>query len=295
MTQVLWVVTGVLLTVIAALCLKIHLLRKGARELAQAFAERLAEDSNTLIDLSTRDRVMRRLAAAINEQLRLLRRQRQKYLHGDRELKEAVSNISHDLRTPLTAICGYLELLEQEPQSAQVRRYLDQIRNRTQALRQLTEELFRYSVLASVQQQAREPVNLCRALEESLAASYGMLTQRGICPHVTLPEQPVVRQLDGRALGRVLENVLSNACKYSDGDLEVCLTPQGSISFENAAAELTPLLAARLFDRFYTVQTGRDATGLGLSIAKLLTERMGGTVRAEYQNGRLRITLAFPE
>lgn len=122
--------------------LKIHLLQKSAKEIREAFSHRLETDTNTLIDISSHDKEMRKLAASINEQLCLLRIQRHKYQTGDKELKEAVTNISHDLRTPLTAVCGYMDLLQKEEKSEKVTRYLDLIANRIEAMKQLTEELF---------------------------------------------------------------------------------------------------------------------------------------------------------
>lgn len=138
MEGLLVAVIGILLVVIIVLWIKIYLLQKGAQEIYEAFSERLVTDTNTLIDISTNDKYMRKLATAMNEQLRLLRKQRHKYLNGDRELKEAVTNISHDLRTPLTAICGYMDLLVSEEKSETVTRYLSLIANRTEALKQLT-------------------------------------------------------------------------------------------------------------------------------------------------------------
>ena len=94
---------------------------------------------------------------------------------------------------------------------------------------------------------------------------------------------------------RIFGNIISNALKYSDGDLSVVMKPDGTIIFANKAAGLTPVLAGRLFDRFYTVETGSQSTGLGLAIAKQLCERMGGSIRADYQEGKLIITLFFPK
>ena len=88
---------------------------------------------------------MRHLANTINRQLRKLRTERRRFQQGDLELKNAVTNISHDLRTPLTAICGYLELLEQEEKPETVSRYIGIIKDRVDILAQLSEELFRYS------------------------------------------------------------------------------------------------------------------------------------------------------
>ena len=134
----LWLFISGLILVIISLFIKIHLLRKSAKEIECSFSERLLTDSNTLIDISSNDKRMRHLANEINIQLRKLRDERRKFQLGDLEVKAAMTNISHDLRTPLTAICGYLDLLEQEEKSETVNRYTAVIRNRTEMLKQLT-------------------------------------------------------------------------------------------------------------------------------------------------------------
>ena len=305
MTGSLLAAIGVLLIVIAVLAVKVYTLRKAASEIAEAFSARLREDTNTLIDISSRDRKMRELAETVNRELKLLRRQRQQFVNGDRELKEAIAGVSHDLRTPLTAIHGYLELLEREELSDDAARYVAQIRDRAEALRELMEELFRYSVVASTPEVSPEPVNLCWVLEDSLISFYGAFTQRGITPVISLPEEDLAeaspsksgvwRDLDPSALSRIFGNIISNAIKYSDGDFAVTLTPDGTVTFANTAAALSSVDVGKLFDRFFTVDSARKSTGLGLSIAKLLTERMHGTIGAEYAEGRLVITVRFLE
>lgn len=274
---------------------KIVLLRRSAEELRQGLQERLETDTNTLLSIPSRDSAMCRLASDLNAQLRLLRRERQQYQNGDKELKDAVTNIAHDLRTPLTAICGYLDLLEGEEKSEAAERYLTLIRGRTDHLRGLTEEFFRYSaVLSAEEKEKRESVSLNRAVEESLAAWYGVLSTKGIAPEVHIPEAPVTRKLNREALSRILGNVLSNAAKYSPGDLRVILTESGTLAFSNAAPALTPVLTEKLFDRYFTVESGGQGTGLGLSIARHLMERMGGTITAEWHEGILTVCLQFP-
>lgn len=291
----LWVLAGILSVIIVFLSVRLYLMRKAAKEIESAFADRLAADTNTLIDISSRDRAMRRLAAAVNTQLRKLRSERHRYQQGDAELKDAVTGISHDLRTPLTAICGYLDLLEKEEKSKKAERYLSVIQSRTEALKQLTEELFRYSLVASVHgDTVLEVIVLNHVLTDSLSAYYGALKSSGITPQITLPETNVSRRLDKNAVARILGNVISNAVKYSAGDLDVTLTESGEIIFSNAAPALDKVQAEKLFDRFYTVETAKKSSGLGLSIAKVLTEQMNGSITARYDKGRLCIHLLFP-
>lgn len=290
-----WVLAAGLALLALGLGIKVALLRHGIKGLRRDLVERRGQDTNTLLSLPCRDRELRRLASALNQELRALRKERLRYQQGDKELKEAVVNISHDLRTPLTAISGYLQLLKSQELPPDAQRYLGQIESRTESMKRLTEELFRYSVVMSEENLAREPVDLRRAVEEALLSFYGALEGRGIEPQVRLPETPVIRQLDPAAVNRVLGNILTNALKYSAGDLEVTLEESGRLTFSNAAPGLDPVAAGRLFDRFYTVEAARNSTGLGLSIAKVLTERMGGTLEAVYEAGRLTLTADFPK
>lgn len=283
-----------LAAVIAALLLYLLSLRLSLKETARELDNKLKTDTNTLISISSGDRAMRALAAQINSQLRALRKERLKLQHGDMELKAAVTGISHDLRTPLTAMCGYLDLLEQEPLSDNARRYLAVLRERTGAMKNLTEELFRYSVIISADDEPDlENVCLNDILEQSLAGLYGTLTGHGIVPVIDMPERKIMRTLDVGALRRIFDNILSNAAKYSDGDLSVSLSPDGTVSFENSSRELDAVQTAHLFDRFFTVNNSRGGTGLGLSIAKQLTEKMNGQITAEYSGGRLRVCVRF--
>ena len=277
-----------------ALLIKIYWFKKAARELSDGISEHLESETNTLIGISSRDQAMLSLAKTVNVQLAALRKERNQYQQGNAELRIAVTNISHDIRTPLTAICGYLELLEKEEKSDTAERYIAIIQARAETLKQLTEELFRYSVILSTQEYKEEPVDLKAVLEESLAAFYTVLTDRGITPNVQMPEKKVVCLLDRTALSRVFSNLLQNALKYSDGDLNIELTESGGITFSNTAAELTEVQVGRLFDRFYTVEAARNSTGLGLSIARALVEQMHGTISASYEDSKLFIHILFP-
>ncbi len=292
----LWVSIGILIAIIIALLVKIHILQKSVKEIEIAVVDRLVTDTNVLVDISSSDKNVRRLANTINGQLRKLRTERRRFQQGDLELKNAVTNISHDLRTPLTAICAYLELLEQEEKSETVNRYIEIMKERVDILKQLSEELFRYSVILSTKDNiTKEQVIINTVLEESMAAFYTVLTERNIVPEIQISETKVVRMLDRSALSRVFSNLISNVIKYSDGDLKIVLSENGEIAFSNMASGLDEIQVGRLFDRFYTVEAARKSTGLGLTISKTLVEQMKGMISATYENNRLSIHIFFPD
>ena len=138
-----------------------------------------------------------------------------------------------------------------------------------------------------------EPVNISATLEEAIAAQYINLCKAGITPVIQMPDAAVVRNLNRDGLARVLSNLITNAVRYSDGDLSIVLTEEGRISLANTASKLDEVQVGQLFDRFYTVESARSSTGLGLSIAKVLTEHMGGRIYASYEGKRLTITIDF--
>lgn len=280
--------------IIFLLIIKIYLLKKSAREIKNQLAERLSTDTNTLIGISSGDRDMRNLASGLNEQLKILRREYIRCQHGDTELKNAVTNISHDLRTPLTAISSYLDLLETNPEKSE--QYTAIIRERTETLNQLTEELFRYSVITSPEYDTTsEPAVLNSILEESILSYYAALQEHGITPEIEITEKKIIRNINKNAMSRVFSNLLNNAVKYSDGDLQVKMSDNGIIIFSNSSARLNEVQVERLFDRFYTVENARKSTGLGLSIAKILVKQMNGDITARYENHKLSIRIVFPD
>lgn len=105
----------------------------------------------------------------------------------------------------------------------------------------------------------------------------------------------IVRKLSLSALSRIFSNLINNAIKYSDGDLEIFLSEKGEIVFLNTASGLDYMQVSKLFERFYTVEDMQKSTGLGLSIVKKLVEQMEGSIMAEYRDKKLIISVCFPE
>lgn len=287
---------GSLFMVVILLLIKINLLQKSAKEIKDALGHILKSETNSLIDISSRDKYLCELAESINIELRKLRSERQGYEQGNLQIKESITNISHDLRTPLTAICGYLDLLESEEKSEKAKEYIKIIENRTKVLTELTDELFKSSLINSIiSKESYEDVVLNNVLAETISGYYIVLKERKINPEIYMPEGDIVSKLNRKALSRIFENIIGNAIKYSDGDLKIVLSEDGEITFSNYASKLNEIEVGKLFNRFYTVETRKKSTGLGLSIAKVLTEEMNGRIKAEYCDGKIKISLLFSE
>ena len=277
--------------------IKIRYLRKGYDELTENIKDQVSGKTGVPVTLSTSDPKARRCAEVLNRELKVLNEERVRFDGGNQTVKDAVTGISHDLRTPLTAIRSYLEMIEEEPDEEVRKEYLERIRNRTDALSELTEELFKYTTSSDqsnrISEDTTEEQDIRRILEECLISFYAAFGKKGIEPDITMPETPVIARCRRRDANRIFENIISNALKYSEGNVTVTMTDDATVTFENPAPSLTPLMVSKLFDRYYTVNDAKGSTGLGFSIARELTEQNGGTIEAVMEDEKLRIILKF--
>ena len=288
-----WLIGG-LLIIVLILAAWLAYLRASIRELDWQLVAQSQTTTNRLLTVISRDRALRHFTHTLNQQLADTRLARQRYTAGDNALKQAITNVAHDLRTPLTTINGYLELLEKEPQSAVTQRYLAIIIERTNAMNQLTEALFQYS-LAKVNNGALTitTVNLTDAVAAALAAQYAVFRDRQIVPAVQLPEAPVPRALDATAMQTVLANIFQVVVHYQPSRVQVVLTTAGTLTVTFSAAALDMGKVGRLFDQYDSVEMARPAGGLGLATARTLVAQMAGTLTAAYQAGACTITMTF--
>lgn len=293
MNTILVILLTACIIIIAALALKIRNMQNSLDEIS-ARIEKISDDStNILIDVSSQDKHLKKLAKVLNSEFKKMRRTYIKYTCGDREFKNSITNISHDIRTPLTAICGYLDMLKNEKMSDDARRYTDIICDRASEMITLTNDFFKYTLALNTEKSNTESIDIKSVLEDTIISFYGMLTKNGIELTLSLCEHEVIKDIDKVLLTRVFENIIYNAVKYSDGDLKISLDSDGNITFENYASSLQGIDVLKLFDRFFTVNNARSSSGLGLSIAKQLTEKMDGEIDAHYKNNILCIRLHF--
>ena len=298
--EILIVVCIVLAIALIIAVIKIALLKRGYDELTDNIEDQVRGKTQIPVTLTTADSHARRTAETLNHELAKLQDLRNEYLDGNRKVAQAVTEISHDIRTPLTAINSYLDLMKDEENEALKQEYLERIKSRTLSLSDLADELFKYSTSTDptrypVQSEevSSEPIDICRTLEECILSFYAAFKGKGIEPEIELPDEPVYVLCDKKSANRIFENIISNAIKYANDSLCVRLNSDGTAVFSNPAPDLTPVSAAKLFDRYFTVKEGSNSTGLGFSIAKELIVRNGGTIESELIDGVLSIKVHF--
>lgn len=281
-----------LLLIIILILFKLHFINKSIREIRTSFSEILNSDTNSLLTISTNNKEIKKLTNDLNSELKDLRRQKLQYENGNQELKRNITNISHDLRTPLTAINGYIDLIKENNNADKQKEYLETIERKTNDLIELTETLFDFSkTMDTGVKIKKEKSCINELLEETLANYYIVFKEKNIQPKIEICTEKIYRNIDKNSIIRVFENILSNVTKYSNGDCEVILTNNGKITFSNKATSLDATTVEKIFDRYYTVENAKKSTGLGLSIAKQLVELNGGKIIGKYVKGKLIIEI----
>ena len=282
----------ILFIICLALLVKIFFMKKSIKEIKQSVKSILKTDTNNLITISSSDKDIESLTNELNGELKDLRKQRLLYENGNQELKKLITNISHDMRTPLTAISGYIDLIKESENLEKQRDYLKIVENKTNELTQLTEQLFDFSKTMDIGTNInKEKCLINELLEETLANNYVVLKNNDITPKVEITKNKIYRNVDRNSMIRVFENILSNIVKYSNGNFKVILDDNGKITFSNKAKTLDATTAQKIFDRYYTVENAKKSTGIGLSIAKQLVELNGGSINAKYIKGNLIIEI----
>lgn len=267
------------------------------RNINKQLHKRLTEKTRQPISLELQSKELNTLAVNINNCLKAEETLRLNRLHEEKKFKELIANISHDLRTPLTAIKGYQQLMENgELTDVQVRRlYIAQ--KYTEELGQLIEHFFEYSYLLTTEPELNiERFNLTNLVTEYIVSSIPIFEENNLT--VCLEDTPpIFLDSDKEMVSRIIQNLIRNCIQHSNGDIVVQLLTGKNvvISFKNPVKDISQIDAGQLFDRFYTADKSRgSSTGLGLSIVKLLAEQLGGSVSASLENDSLCIGVSLP-
>ena len=296
MSNIVIILLFTLIVICIALTIKLYFMKKSVKEIEAGLKDILKSDTNNLITISSSEKNIKKLATSLNIELKTIRKQKLQYENGNQELKKLVTNISHDLRTPLTAIKGYIDLIEKDKLSKNQEKYLNIIQKKTDELTELTEQLFDFSkTIDSDIKISKEKCNINEILEEVLASYYVIFKEKGIEPQISMCSENVYKKLNKASIIRIFENILSNISKYCVLNFKVELKDDGTIIFANKVKDglLDATTVQKIFDRYFTVENAKKSTGIGLSIAKELVELNDGSISANFTKDTLIIEIKF--
>lgn len=219
---------------------------------------------------------------------------------NETDLKETITNLSHDIRTPLTSMDGYIQLLHQSTSAEEQAHYFNVIQSRVAVLKEMLEELFTYTKLQNEAYTLQtESLDFGKCVRETLFSFYDEFQNKGIEPKILFSDDPLPITGNEEALHRIIQNIIKNALLHGCGDISLALTGTGSEAVfccSNGVRHSEKIDTAKIFSQFYKADPARTNTssGLGLSIAKGLTERMNGTISAAVREDLFTIEVRFP-
>ena len=292
-----------MLVAVVMLCILVFILiayiafiQKQLRSINRQLDKRLSENTRQPLTIDLFSKTINQLAININRCLKLEEKQRLEGIREQKQFKELISNISHDLRTPLTAIKGYQQLLEKETLSDAQLEKLHTAQKYTDELGDLIEHFFEYSYLITARvEPSLEKINLTNLTIECVLSYIGIFEEKNIS--VNIEQTPPIYVLgDKNMLTRVIENLLNNCAKHSLGDLDIKIESKNKakVTFTNSINPDININVDKLFHRFYTGDSTRNkSTGLGLSIVEFLVEQMNGDVGAYLDASSDKIAIFF--
>lgn len=262
----------------------LYAFRKMIKEM-QEIREDLTQ--NQMLHLPVPNRHLAAVMSEFNNTLEEIQKERQKYEKREKEFQKQIENISHDLRTPLTVILGYLKFVKNRKyleQNEELKETLKIIEHKAETMKSLVTQFYEFSRLNAGDYKLKlNNVDISRILRESLVGNYQFLEQSDLKVDIDIPEHPIWVIGEEAGLERIFLNLMQNAGRYADTSLNIMVKETEknvTISFINDTTRLSEEEAYHLFDRFYMQDSSRnqEGTGLGLTVAKSLAEEMGGTL-----------------
>ncbi len=290
----------VLLVLIIFILARFFAIKKQLKAILEQLHMYHTRQTDKKITVSLFDQTIENLGEEINQLIDLHVMEQQKRINFESEYKRMIANISHDLRTPLTSILGYIQMAQQENVSQREKNELLSIAHeRAQRLESLLTDFFELSIIESQDYQlTADPINLNKFIINILMSFYDRFQVLNKEPTIHLPEKNIHIVGDRSAITRILENLITNALTHGDGEIEISLIQQHEqvkLVVKNAAPHLTPEDVQLMFDRFYIAdksRTGRS-TGLGLAIVKSLMQKMNGEIFANLDEDVLSIICSW--
>lgn len=257
-------------------------------------------DSNMLITTEMKKGHIGELAELLNTLLKERKKERADYQKKEQMIADIYTNLSHDIRTPLTSLDGYFQLLEETQEENDRKRYIQIIQERIESLKEMLEELFTYTKLQNGTYELKlEPQNVGQILKETVFSYYDDWAEQEISPQFEITEEPVWIRGNKQALRRTIQNIIKNGLDHGNKEIRIQLSrneKQMELVFQNKIEPGEQIDISRVFERFYKADKARSksSTGLGLSIAKEFVEKMHGEIAAEIKEDWFCIKISFP-
>lgn len=293
-------ICAVLLLLCVRLIIYIARLRRSMNDIKNELILTRDMEYNRQLTVDLLDDSLSQMTAEINRNLDFQKRLKEKSEAAERSLKQSVSDIAHDLRTPLTVISGNLQMLKQEGSlSLTAMEYIKTSEEKCAAMKTMADDFFELSVLESDYSAAlTEKVNMTNELMQFIADNEALIRSNDLVPDIVFPEKSVFAMADRLLVSRMLGNLLNNVIKYADKSFRVQLAEEDnavSLTFSNPVTDGRQINTEHLFDRTYRADKARSGSGagLGLYIVKLLAEKQGAQVFAYKENRLLYIGVRF--
>lgn len=301
-----YILIVVLAIALIVILLWLILIKKNIRELRQELLKTREEDYNRQIKVTLIDNEIEALAAEINKNLDYQKNLKLETENSRRQLEQSISDIAHDLRTPLTVVKGNLQMLEKEDLTIEGREYLDISRRKADTLKGMVDEFFELSVLES----ENKPVELCKLdatafLSEIIVENETLIRSHNLVPEITFPEKSIFIKANKEMLSRVFSNLIGNIFKYAEESFELLIEEEGQESLReksrcririgNRVENPNDIDIDHIFDRTYRADKARSdgSAGLGLYIARLLVIKQKGSIEAKLEDGKLIFDIVF--
>lgn len=276
------------------------IIKKQIRNLAEQMQNLSHGITEKILDISLVDRDLEYLTAILNRYNEKQRCLVNQAIQHEEHLKETIANISHDLRTPLTVILGHLQLLKKQNLSEEQCERVDIILHKANRMKLLVGEFYELSVLDEEKViPQRERINLLNTIINLITENVPSMENKNIKPLLHLPAHSVYVYSDQGMLERIIQNLLTNAIRYSNGNIKVTLVQVDEINWcfkiENEVEKPEEIDIERIFERFYTGDQSRHSgsTGVGLAVVKILTEQLGDEIKAILRGNILEIGVTF--
>ncbi len=296
----MYVLIGILICIIVLQTLILWKYQRQVKDICRQLWFLNTHDSNMMITREFDFGGIGKLADILNEFLALRRKEKKAYLEKEKMISDTYTNLSHDIRTPLTSLDGYFQLMEDSEDIEEQKKYLNIIHERIQSLKEMLEELFTFTKLKNESYHLElSPCCVNRILKETVFSYYEDWMGLGIEPEIQITDELLYMEGNPQGLRRVIQNIIKNGVDHGEKRIKISLSGVQDkiiLKISNRVSHPEHIDVSQVFERFYKADTARSktSTGLGLSIARELVLRMHGQIDAGIEENEFYVEISFP-